>query len=210
MPDLTLPTRFGLLRHGKTVWNLEKRVQGRLDSPLTGQGRRSCNRWGIHLAAGGIKWSRIIASPVQRATDTAEIVNQWLKVPIQVEPNLREQDWGQWEGMTLRDLRTKFTEEFDRHVGRGWEFCPPDGESRQAVRLRSLAALNRLAGRHPGESILLITHLGVIKSILYTIHGRHFLPDEPALLLPERFHTILCSRNQLIQEELNISLPDQL
>jgi len=210
MPALILPTRFGLLRHGKTVWNLEKRVQGRLDSPLTDQGRRSCNRWAILLAAGVIKWNRIIASPLQRAVDTAEIINRRLQVSIQVEPALREQDWGQWEGVTIRDLRARFTDEFDRQVSRGWDFCPPGGESRQAVRLRALAALHRLADRHPGENILLITHLGVIKSILYAINGRRFLPDEPNLLLPERFHTILSDRKQLVQEEINISLPDPL
>jgi broad specificity phosphatase PhoE len=179
---MSLATRFGLLRHGQTVWNEQKRIQGRLDSDLTPAGREGARRWGSFLAAGTWQWRRIIASPAPRALKTAEIVNRFLGVGIEQEEGLREQDWGAWEGMRLADIRRDPGQRLEQQIKSGWAFRPPGGESRRQVLNRARAALDSLGQRYPGEDILVICHQGVIKALVYNVENRTYQPDEPELI----------------------------
>ena len=201
-------TTFGLLRHGQTVWNLEKRIQGSGNSALTEAGIDFCEKWGQQLTAGQPKWTRIIASPLQRTRLTAEIVNRSLHLPIKIVEGIREQYWGQWEGLTIDEIKAKFSEDFNNQIQRGWQFRPTGGESREEVRQRVLAALTAECGKKKDENILVISHLGVIKSILYSIENRAYLPEEPRLGHKNRFHTISCRGNEFSIVRKDIELQD--
>ena len=201
MQDLYKTTRFGLMRHAQTIWNREKKIQGRSDSPLTAEGQKQASSWGRILAPSG--WDRILASDAGRALATAEIINAALKIPLATDSRLKEQDWGQWEAKTVRQIQAEARQVLDAQVQAGWEFCPPEGESRRSVLNRSLQALAQAAQRYIGQNVLVVTHEGIVKSLIYHLCGRRFLPAEPAILKPYQLHWLVYGREGLQIEEIN-------
>jgi probable phosphoglycerate mutase len=197
-------TLFGLLRHGQTIWNTQGRVQGRLDSPLTPEGVATVQQWARFLAAPRWRWTRVLTSPAPRAAATAEIINAELRIDIQEEEDLREQDWGQWEGLSWSEIRASYGAMLQAQIDRGWSFRPPGGESRTEVGGRVRGLLTRLGRRHPGEQILVITHQGVIKSLIYAIEKRRFLSTEPKLLDKNLLQTVSCCNDTITGFAYNI------
>jgi broad specificity phosphatase PhoE len=123
-------TTLLLVRHGETDWNAEGRLQGHTDRPLSDLGRRQARQLAGELASEEL--DAIYSSDLARARETAEIVGERLGLPVVLDPDLREKDWGTWEGLT--------SVERDRV-----EFV---GESTEAHQERILHALRRIAGRH--------------------------------------------------------------
>ena len=194
-------TRFALIRHAQTVWNQEKKIQGHSDSPLTAVGEKQASSWGKILLQ--FAWDRMLASDAGRAQATAEIINAILKVPLTIDSRLKEQNWGQWEGMTVRQIEAEARQELDDQVTAGWDFCPPGGESRRSVRQRSQTILAEAAERYPGQNLLVVTHEGIVKSLIYHLCGRRFLPGEPAILKSYQLHWLIYDTDGLQIEEIN-------
>ena len=194
-------TRFGLVRHAETIWNREKRIQGQSDSPLTDKGKKDADDWGRQLSQ--IPWNGILMSDSGRAAETAGRINNHLQAPIESDPRLREQDWGRWTGRVITQIETELASRLQEKEMRGWKFCPPGGEDRLSVWNRSHSALTEAAHRWRAGTILTVTHEGVIKSLIYHLSGRHFLPDEPALLKPYHLHWLNFSNNSLRIEKIN-------
>ena len=201
MHDQYNSTRFGLIRHAQTVWNREKKIQGHRDTPLTADGEKQASIWGQILAP--FSWDRILASDVGRALATAEIINVSLKIPLTTDSRLREQDWGQWVGKTVRQIEAEAKRILDEQVNAGWDFCPPGGESRLSVLKRSQQALQVTAERFPGQNVLVVTHEGIVKSLIYHLCGRRFLPGEPAILKSYQLHRLVCDSSGLQIEAIN-------
>lgn len=201
--DIVPTTTFGLLRHGQTEWNTLKKIQGSADSPLTARGRQETTGWVQTLQR--YHWDRIIASDLGRVRATVDILNRELGLPVSFDARLREQHWGDWEGLTLPFIQENLKEELARRVARGWNFAAPGGESRLAVKDRVLATLLESAKKWPGQKILVVCHQGVVKSVLYFLLDREFLPDEDPLLHHNHLHLIGCSGQQFAPLELNIS-----
>jgi probable phosphoglycerate mutase len=200
MKDRTI-TRFGLVRHAETFWNREKRIQGQSDSALTDKGKQDADNWGRRLSR--FSWDGILMSDSGRAVETAARINNHLQAPIESDPRLREQDWGRWTGRIISQIETEVSSLLQEKQMRGWKFCPPGGEDRLSVWHRSRSALTEAANRWRGDTILIVTHEGVIKSLIYHLCGRHFLPDEPALLKSYNLHWLIFSNNVLRIEEVN-------
>ena len=200
--DIDVATIFGLLRHGQTEWNILKKIQGSADSPLSEEGKKQTNAWADTLKS--LAWDRIIASDLGRVQATVEILNRRLCLPISFDARLREQHWGDWEGLTLPFVQQNFTEDLARRVAMGWEFAAPGGETRRAVKDRVLATLLECAQKWPGQKILVVCHQGVVKSILYSFDGRDFLPGEDPLLQHNRLHLISCTGQSFTPLRLNI------
>jgi len=141
-------TTLLLVRHGETDWNADGRLQGHTDRPLSDYGRRQARRLAEELE--GEEIEAIYASDLARACETAEIVGGRLGLPVELDPDLREKDWGTWEGLT--------SVERDRV-----EFV---GESTEAHQERMLRALERIAERHPGDGrVLVVTHGGSMRRV---------------------------------------------
>ncbi len=141
-------TTLLLVRHGETDWNADGRLQGQTDRPLNDYGRRQAQQLAGELAAGSFE--AIYASDLSRARETAEIVGERLGLAVALDPDLREKDWGTWEGLTAveRD-RVGFV-----------------GESTEAHQERMLRALRRISDRHPGgKRVLVVTHGGSIRRV---------------------------------------------
>jgi 2,3-bisphosphoglycerate-dependent phosphoglycerate mutase len=149
-------TTLILARHGETDWNRENRFQGHADPPLNTTGRQQSTALAETLAEEPI--AHIYTSPLRRASETAAIVAGRLGVVVEPVEALREVDVGSWTGLTRDEIAERFPEAYARWLdgGRGWE----DGESYDQLGERVLPALEELAGRHPGEVVLVVTHGG--------------------------------------------------
>lgn len=195
---------YGLLRHGETVWNSEKRVQGHENSPLTIYGKEQLQKWADLLARGN--WQRIISSDLGRVRETVSIINSRLNIPVSEDQRLREQNWGEWEGLKVSDVKEHFAETLALQVSKGWGFCPPGGESRKQVQQRAFEALHDSRQKFPEQNVLVICHLGVIKCVLYTIAGRKFMDHEPTIIEKNRMHEISFQDDTYCLKHLNISI----
>jgi probable phosphoglycerate mutase len=139
-------TTLLLVRHGETDWNADGRLQGQTDRPLSNYGRRQAQQLADQLA--GEKFDAVYASDLSRARETAEILGTRLGLPVELDADLREKDWGTWEGLT--------SVERDRV-----EFV---GESTEAHQERMLRALRRISERHSGR-VLVVTHGGSMRRV---------------------------------------------
>ncbi|GAA1444379.1 histidine phosphatase family protein [Leifsonia poae] len=156
-------TRISLVRHGQTDWNLAKRIQGSSDIPLNATGRAQAEATGRALAGG--TYDAIYTSPLGRASETAAIIAEHtgLDAPLPL-PAVAERRYGEAEGLTGSEILARWP-----------EGTPvPGRESRDAVVERALPALLELGERHPGESIIVVSHGGVIGSLArhVTDHAR--------------------------------------
>ncbi|HLY94218.1 MAG TPA: histidine phosphatase family protein [Gaiellaceae bacterium] len=146
-------TTLLLVRHGETDWNAEGKLQGHTDRPLNDYGRRQASTLADRLAGEDI--AAIYSSDLARAKETAEIVGARVGVPVVVDPDLREKNWGTWEGLTGDE---RLTVEFE-------------GETTEAHRDRTLRAIARIVERHPGERVVVVTHGGSVRRIQAAVSG---------------------------------------
>ena len=91
---------LALIRHGPTVWNEQKRLQGQTDIPLSPDGLKQVEGWSLPTEFSNFKW---FASPLTRAQQTAEL----LGLTVETEPSIIEMHWGDWEGQTGKELKEK-------------------------------------------------------------------------------------------------------
>lgn len=153
-------TRILAIRHGETEWNVDGRIQGQLDVPLNAMGR-----WQVHrlaLAVADEQIAAIYSSDLLRAFETAQAVARGSGQPINTDTGLRERGFGTFEGLSFDEVRQRWPEMSDRWRKRDPEFGPPGGETLNQFFERSVATATRLAALHPGETIALVAHGGVM------------------------------------------------
>jgi broad specificity phosphatase PhoE len=149
-------TRIILIRHGETRWNAEGRYQGQADVPLNEKGVRQAELLAQGLRASGI--AAIYSSDLSRASRTAEVIGQALGLKVQIDPGLREINQGEWEGLLLGEIRARYPEILEKRLVDPLSVAPPGGESVREVQERVLASIEAIAGRHPGETVGVVSH----------------------------------------------------
>jgi broad specificity phosphatase PhoE len=154
------PTRLLLARHGETDWNSVGRWQGHADPPLNERGRRQAAELADRLAGDGI--AAVYSSDLARASQTARVVAERLGLDVVEDPGLREIDVGSWSGLTRAEVEQRFPEGYARWLGGE---IGHDGETREQLAVRVVDATQTIAGRHEGETVLLVTHGGVIRAL---------------------------------------------
>ena len=145
-----------LARHGETDWNLERRVQGHIDTPLNETGWAQAESLADELA--GEQLDAVYASDLARARETAGVVAARHGLPVVTVRELREKDFGTWEGLTDEDVFSRFPEARNGPWG--------DAETSEELAGRVLAALHDIAGRHPGGRVLVVTHGGPLRAVM--------------------------------------------
>lgn len=153
-------TRILAIRHGETAWNVDTRIQGQLDIPLNDTGRWQARRLAQALA--GEELHAVYASDLSRAHATGEIVARRLGLPIELHPGLRERHFGGFQGHTHAEVETRWPVEARRWRQRDPDFSPPQGERLADFYARCVATASGLALRHPGQTIALVAHGGVL------------------------------------------------
>lgn len=153
-----------VLRHGQTQWNVDGRMQGHLDSPLTPLGEAQARAQGALLKALHLpENTKLISSPSGRAVATAHLVNEGLDLPMSLNNALMEIDMGHWQGKTLKDIasvRTDLPHAEDPHL---WKFHAPGGERLTEMHDRLSVFLRGL-----NSPSVLVTH-GVTSRVLRCI-----------------------------------------
>lgn len=121
------------VRHGETTWNLEGRMQGHLDAPLTARGLREARRDGAALRPliEGDPPYTLIFSPMGRTRETAKIICEETRPYIHTERSdarLREVSWGEWDGLTIAEIKACYPELWQAHIADRWNVGAPGGE----------------------------------------------------------------------------------
>lgn len=164
-------TRLVLIRHAATDWNLQHRIQGRTDVPLSDEGRAATAAWTVpppYIDA------RVVASPLGRAVETARLL--FGREP-DVDPRLIEMNWGTWEGRQLVQLRQELGEAMTKNEARGLDFRPGEGETPREVLTRVAPWLAEVARTRC--TTVAVTHKGVIRAIAAAAHAWDMTGEPP-------------------------------
>ncbi len=153
-------TRLMLVRHGETDWNVGLRIQGHTDIPLNPRGREQARRLGLNFGEEAL--DAVYASDLSRAFDTAAELAHACGAELRQEVSLRERHFGCFEGMTFGEIEARWPDQARRWRQRDPHFGPAGGETLWAFHHRCVDTATRLAARHPGESIALVAHGGVL------------------------------------------------
>ncbi len=152
--------RIYFIRHGETDWNVELRMQGHIDRPLNANGLAQAEALGRRFRPEGAV--AIYSSDLWRARQTAAPLAGALGLGVQHDPALRERNFGRCEGMTIGEIAQAFAAEAEALESGDPEHVPHGGESRRQHQERVLLCVDRLAQRHSGQTIVVVTHGGVL------------------------------------------------
>ncbi|MDX9872350.1 MAG: alpha-ribazole phosphatase [Clostridia bacterium] len=157
-------TRLFLVRHGHTLWNHELRYQGHTDIELSAEGIAQAQALRDRLSRES--FAVIYSSDLSRAYETARIINEAHRLEIQIRTDLKEINFGVWEGLTYHDLMEKFPDEVSV-----WQKTPhllkiDKGESFSDLRDRALGAVKEIISLHREGDVLIVAHGGTIAALL--------------------------------------------
>lgn len=163
-----------LLRHGATEGSDVKRYKGSIDVPLSEKGERQVEQLAESLTCKYIKnsdgLSAVYCSPLSRALKSAEIIAKKFGLTPIVVPDLRERNFGVWEGMSFNEIKDKYPAEFEAWANNPLKFSPIGGESTLEVRDRVVVALDRILDDNSTHTAV-VAHGGVNRIILCHIMG---------------------------------------
>ena len=168
-------TRIIAIRHGETDWNVQTRIQGHMDIDLNTTGLWQAAQ--LHLGLAHEEIAQVYTSDLSRAQRTAQAFAGVLKLPLHIEQDLRERHFGIYEGLTWRELEERHPSEALAWRSREPHWTPPEGESLDMLRHRIVGVVSRLAAKHRGQQIAIVTHGGVL-DILYRV-ATHQLDQSP-------------------------------
>lgn len=157
-------TELLLIRHGETVWNQQGRMQGQHDSPLTPTGLQQARQLARRLK--DVSFSALYSSDLGRAHQTARCIGDASGREVVSDAGLRERHFGIFEGLTHNEIRLRHPEEHELFANRDPHYSMPGGESQNDFRDRVVATLERIAQRHAGETIVVVSH-GLVLDALY-------------------------------------------
>ena len=164
-------TRIYLVRHGQTQWNVEKRFQGRGNSPLTKKGLDEIEF--LKKKMKQVPLTAAYSSPRERAYQTASIIAEPHGIQVEKRESFGEIDLGRWEGKTLRAIKRQDPGLYHAFFYQPDKFAPEEGhESMEAVQNRSYAALREIADRHEGERVLVVSHAITLRLLLLILENR--------------------------------------
>jgi len=154
-----------LIRHGQTSWNVEGRYQGDQDIELNSTGIRQAGLAAKYLSR--VEFSNIYSSPLSRTMETARIITRRRGLDIKVMQDLKEMDFGKWEGMKFEEINSTYNSDYQKWLDDPYRNRPTGGENFQELTDRATAAIDLIvAGNSDGSSVAVSTHGGVILSLL--------------------------------------------
>ncbi len=156
-----------LLRHGESEGNVRRIYQGQADFPLTERGRAQARALAAHWQAQGQRFDAILASPLSRARETAEIIAAAFDLPVELEPLLMERDNGSRQGRRPSDPDWVPVEDIPPSP---YRTAFPAGESDWQLYLRAGQMLHKVMQRPPGR-YLLVSHGGFLNQLVHAILG---------------------------------------
>jgi phosphoserine phosphatase len=162
-------TRVYLVRHGTTEWNREEIFRGRADCPLNETGQAEARAVAHHLQGMGIE--KIYSSPLSRAAETAQAVAAAAGVPVIFEASFTDLDFGDWQGMPLREVKEKYPEMYRIWRERPEDANFPGGETLKQVRIRAWQGLLGVLQDNPEKTVLIVSHRVITKLLICAALG---------------------------------------
>jgi probable phosphoglycerate mutase len=188
MKDETV-TELIIIRHGQTVWNLQGRHQGHLDTDLSEFGIRQAQAIADRLST--VSFSALYSSDLKRAYHTAQYIAQKTNHTILVDPRLRERNYGVFRGMTLKEIQEKYPQEFAFFQSGDPDYVVPEGESSRQKYDRTVQCMTEIVTANLGRRVVIVTHGGILDAIFRYTTG---LP----LSIPRRFKLFNASINTFL------------
>ncbi|GAA2676596.1 bifunctional RNase H/acid phosphatase [Nonomuraea recticatena] len=164
-PATRVATSLLLLRHGETPLSAERRFSGLGDPELNPNGLAQAEAAARRLSAPPYRLDVVVSSPLKRARRTAEAVAGLAGLDVEVDDDLRETDFGAWEGHTFTEIQRRWPAELAAWLADPTA-APPQGESFTQVARRVEAARDRLLERYEGRTVLVVSHVTPIKTLL--------------------------------------------
>lgn len=160
-------TELILIRHGETDWNRELRFQGQVDVALNGTGHEQARRIAARLAAQAVDlgMAGLYVSDLLRARQTAQPLAEALDLPMQPEASLREQSFGDVDGMRVDDIKLQHPKAWEEWLRFQADYAMPGGETTRAFHARVTSGILRLAAERVGQTLVVVTHGGVLDMI---------------------------------------------
>ncbi|RJP55653.1 MAG: alpha-ribazole phosphatase [Anaerolineaceae bacterium] len=158
-----------LTRHGETDWNLARRYQGQSDAPLNQTGIRQAEQLANRLSKETVH--AIYASDLSRAAVTAQLIAASRQLEIKTDPRWRELSFGQWEGLNYAEVDAQWHDRLTNWIANPVPSAPPEGESLMQLAERVQSALDELKSNHKDDAVLVVSHSGVIQTLLCLVLG---------------------------------------
>lgn len=164
-PPTRVATSLVLLRHGETPLSAERRFSGLGDPELTANGLAQAAAAAARLSRDPYRLDAIVTSPLTRARQTAQAVAERAGLDVETDDDLRETDFGAWEGHTFTEIQRRWPDELTAWLADPG-YAPPGGESFTAVAGRVARAQRRLIEKYEGRTVLVVSHVTPIKTLL--------------------------------------------
>jgi probable phosphoglycerate mutase len=165
-----MTTRICFIRHGETDWNVTKRIQGQTDIPLNETGLRQALAMAFNAAH--YNFSAIYSSDLSRAIETAKMVAERRGLEVKIQPQLRERNYGIFQGITADEGARRYPEAYAHYKARDLDYDFVSGESLNNLAVRVSAAIAGLTSHHSGQTIAAISHAGVLDIVYRKATGR--------------------------------------
>jgi 2,3-bisphosphoglycerate-dependent phosphoglycerate mutase len=160
-------TDLYLIRHARSTWNTEGRMQGWADMPLDDLGLRQAQALAERLR--NYSFDAIYSSPLARARQTAEAVAAYSNLVVVLDDRLKERDLGQWTGLTGSEAEQQFP---GIRLSGEWRITgPPGGEGQAQLAARAAAAFSDILAAHPDGRVAVISHSGTLSAYLAHLLG---------------------------------------
>jgi len=162
-------TTLVLVRHGVTSHTTERRFSGGLagaNPGLSDEGRAQIAGVAAWLSPIVDRIDAVVASPVRRTRESAELLGQALGQPVTEEPGFAEMEFGAWDGMTFEEVAEQYADELETWLGSVDSVPGGTGESFRHVEERVLAALGRVLDEHAGRTVVVVSHVTPIKTLV--------------------------------------------
>jgi len=161
-------TELILARHGETEWNVEKVFRGRIDVGLNEAGLKQAELLGEYLSQFEIE--KVFSSPLKRALRTAQAIADYQRQKVEVTPALTDFDFGDWQGLSLEEVRAKYGSLFHEWLEKPHEVEIPGGESLDEVRRRALSLAESVLNQYGGR-VVFVSHRVVAKVLICALLG---------------------------------------
>ena len=162
-------TRFIVVRHGQTRWNVEMRVQGQEDSPLTEEGLQQAEAVAQRLSKE--RFDVLVCSDLGRALQTAAPIARLCGLAIVKDSRLRERNFGEGEGLLYDEIDRRWPDAFSRTRETDPDAVIPGGETRRQFHDRVHRAFEELVREHEGKRVAVVTHGGVLAALYRMVHS---------------------------------------
>ena len=161
-------TEIILARHGETEWNIEEVFRGRIDVELNETGLKQAELLGEYLSKFEIEG--VYSSPLKRALRTAQTIADYQRLKVQIAPALIDFDFGQWQGLSLKEVKAKYESLFHEWAEKPEQVKIPGGESLDEVKKRAIGLVNSILDKYDGR-VVLVSHRVVNKVLICALLG---------------------------------------